>query len=307
MSTSIRTNLDLSRFPAPDAIETLDYEKNYDEVVADFKSLWEAKRIDKPHLPDFTTLNLESEVLAIIFQAWVSRETKMRARVNSAFLARLLAYAKGKDLDHVGANYGVGRMVITPATDQAAAVMESDERYRQRINLGIYAYNSAGSIESYQFHALSADVTIKDVAVDNPHTNRIDLTILSSVGDGTATGQQLANVADALSPKDARPLTDDVRVRSATVIIQPVAFRIVLPGGPAPEPVRSLAQQKVAAYCATRHKIGSALRIDGIIGAARGAGDMEQVLVDSPTADVVPGIQGAVFVPSITATTEILS
>lgn len=307
MSTSIRTNLDLSRFPAPDAIETLDYEKNYDEVVADFKALWEAKRIDKPHLPDFNTLNLESEVLAIIFQAWVSRETKMRARVNSAFLARLLAYGRGADLDHIGANYGVKRMVVTQATEQAAAVMESDERFRQRINLGIYAYNSAGSIESYQYHAMSADVTIKDVAVDNPHTNRIDLTILSSVGDGTATGQQLANVADALSPKDARPLTDDVRVRSASIFVQPVALRVVLPSGPAPEPVRLLAQQKVAAYCALRHKIGSALRMDGIIGAARGAGDMEQVLIDAPMADIVPGIQGAVFVPSVTATTEILT
>lgn len=306
MIQGIKTTLDLSRFPPPDVIKTLNFEEIYDQLVSSFLEQWDEKRVLKPELPEINVLNLETDPIAVIFQTWAFREMLLIADMNAASRSNMLAFATGADLDHIGGTFGVGRMIVTPATEDAPAVMESDERYRQRINLGIYAYNSAGSIESYQFHAMTADPTIKDVAVDNPHTNRIDVTVLSSVGDGTATSDQLSAVADALSPKSARPLTDDARVRAATIITQPVVIKIVLPSGPAPEPIRALAQQRVAVYCVDRHKIGRALRIDGLIGAARTAGDMEQVIVESPTADVVPGISGAVFVPSVTVTTEIL-
>lgn len=304
---SQNTILDLSSLPAPDAIETLSFESIYDDLVADFMTRWEAKRALKPDLPEINVLGLETDPLATVFQAWAYREVLWRSRVNSAFRSNLLAFSTGADLDHIGANYGVGRMVATPATDNEPAVMESDERYRRRINLGIYAYSTAGSIEAYQFHVLTADPTILDVSIDNPKSNRVDVTVLSAIGDGTPNADQMDRAADALSPTKARPLTDDVRLRPATIINQPISFRIVIPRGPAPEPIRLLAIQKVKAYAEERHRIGKVLWRDGIIGAARAAGGMEQVILDSPAADVAPGIAGAVYVPTITATTEILS
>lgn len=307
MSQSIKTTLDLSRFPAPDVIESLNFEGIYDELVASFLSIWAEKRVLRPDLPEINTVDLESDVIATVFQAWAYRELLIRSRVNNAARSNLLAFAGGADLDHIGANYGVGRMTIVPATETDPAVMESDERFRQRINLRVYAYSSAGSIESYIFHAMSADPLIKDVAVDNPHTSRIDLTVLSAVGDGSPTSDQLSAVADALSPTAARPLTDDVRVRSATIISQPVVLRISIPSGPSPDPIRQLALQRVGEYAASRHRIGRALRVDGIVGAARAAGELEQVVVIEPTADIIPGISGAVHVPSVTVEMEVLS
>lgn len=304
---SLSTTLDLSTLPPPDVVETLDFEAIYNDCVADFAARWQARRAVKPELPDFNTIVLESDPVAILLETMSYREVLWRSRVNTAARARMLAFARNGDLDHIGANYNVGRLTVVPATADAPAVMESDERYRRRINLAPYAYSSAGSIEAYMFHALTADPYVRDVAIDNPHTNRIEVTILSSLGDGTSPNDQLGLVVDALSPDSVRPLTDDVRVRSAVIITQPVALRIVLPKGPAPEPIRLLAQQRVAEYCENRHRIGMALRGDGIIGAARSVGDLEQVIVDSPVEDIEPGISGAVFVPTVTVTTEILS
>lgn len=306
MINGIRTIIDLSSLPAPDVIETIDFEVIYDQNVASFIDLWNAARAADASLPAFTAQNLESDPVAAIFQAWAYREMLLRARVNDAARSNLLAFATKNDLDHIGFTFGVERMVIEPDTATTAAVMETDERYRNRIQLGIYAFNSAGSIESYLFHALSASPLVKDVAVDNPHTSRIDVTVLSADGDGAASDDLLVAVAARLSPETSRPLTDDVRLRSAQIVAQAVVVKIVLPAGPAPEPIRLLAQEKVAAYCAARHKIGRALRIDGIVGAARTAGDIEQVIVEAPLTDVLPTVSGAVFVPSVTVNAEIL-
>lgn len=302
----IRTALDLSSLPPPDVIETLDFEAIYDGLVTGFIEAWQAKRTLDETLPEFNAQSLESEPTAAIFEAWAYREMLLRARVNDAARSNLLAFSGGTDLDHIGGTFGVQRMVMEPPTSTSPEVKESDARYRQRINLGIYAYSPAGSIQAYIFHALTADPRVKDAAVDNPHTNRLDVTILSADGDGAAPTDLLEAVAAELSPDVSRPLTDDVRLRSATIISQDVVLTIVVPDGPAPEPIRALAEENVAAYCATRHGIGRALRIDGIIGAARQAGDLETVIVHEPASDVLPGISGAVFVPSVTVTAEIL-
>jgi phage-related baseplate assembly protein len=65
------------------------------------------------------------------------REVIWRQRVNEAARAVMLAYAAGADLDQIGGNYNVERLVITPADDTTLpptpAVMESDTDYRLRI------------------------------------------------------------------------------------------------------------------------------------------------------------------------------
>lgn len=289
--------INLASLPAPQVIEELTFEG----ILADMKADLIARF---PQVEP--VLQLESSVAVKVLQACAYRELLLRARVNDAARSNLLAFSTGGDLDHIGATFGVERLVVTPATDSDPAVMEDDDRFRQRIQLGIVAYSVAGPIEAYIFHGLTADPSILDVAVNNPHTNRIEITVLSSTGNGAASSDQLERVADALSPTNARPLTDDVRVRSATIIEQPVNVRLVLPRGPAPEAVRALAETRIRAYCNQRRRIGRALRIDGIISAARSAGEMEQAIVEAPLADINPGHAGAVFVPSITVVTEIM-
>lgn len=290
--------IDLSSLPPPKVVEELSFEAVLAEVKVYLISRFPAIE---------PTLQLESAVVNQVLQTSAYRELLIRARVNDAARSVLLAYASGGDLDQIGATFGVDRLTVTPATNEAAAVMESDERYRTRIQLGIFAYSVAGPIEGYIFHALTADPTIIDAAVNNPRSNRIELTILSAHGNGEATPEQLSKVSDALSPSRARPLTDDLSVRSATVIEHSVSVRIIVPRGPSPEVIRAGAEASIRSYCAERHRIGKALRIDGILAAARSGGRIERAIVEAPLSDIEPGISGVVFVPSVTVVAEIMT
>lgn len=65
----------------------------------------------------------------------------------------MLAYATGADLDQLGANSGVGRLVITPADDSTLpltfAVVKSDADYHLRIQQVPKGPSTAGSTGSY--------------------------------------------------------------------------------------------------------------------------------------------------------------
>ncbi|EKS7429270.1 hypothetical protein [Enterobacter cloacae complex sp. I2] len=50
-----------------------------------------------------------------LLEILIYREMVNIARFNSGVLATLLVYAKGADLDRLGANYDVVRQVVTPA------------------------------------------------------------------------------------------------------------------------------------------------------------------------------------------------
>lgn len=290
--------IQLSSLPPPQVVEELSFEAIVAAMRADLAA----------RLPEITpTLQLESSVVNQVLQACAYREQGLRARINDAARSTMLAFGTKADLDHIGATFGVDRLTVTPATADTPAVMETDERFRRRVQLGIFAYSVAGAIEAYIFHALTADPLILDAAVNNPHSNRIELSILSAVGSGAASPDQLAAVADALSPDRARPLTDDLSVRSAAIFEQPVVVRLFIPYGPSAEAIRLGAASAIQAYADERHRIGKALRVDGIIAASRSGGQVERVVVESPTLDIDPGHAGAVFVPSIQVLTEIIS
>lgn len=78
----------------------------------------------------------------------------------------MLAYAAGNDLDNIGANFSVGRLVITPADETTLpptpAVMESDTDYHLRIQQAFEGMSVAGSVGAYQFHGRSADGRVAD-------------------------------------------------------------------------------------------------------------------------------------------------
>lgn len=289
--------IDLSSLPPPKVVEELSFETIVAAIKADLTA----------RLPEIApTLEIETAVVTKLIQACAYRELLLRARINDAARSVMLAFAQGEDLDQIGGTFGVERLIVTPATPNDPVVMEDDERFRYRIQLGIIAYSVAGPIEAYIYHALTADPTISDAAVNNPFENRVDLTILSANGDGVATSEQLAAVVAALSPETARPLTDDLRVRSASIVNQTISVLIRLRRGPSPATIQAAAISAIAKHAASRRKVGRVLRIDGIIAAARSAGDVEQVIVQTPANDVDPGISGAVNVTAINVITEVL-
>ena len=90
--------IDMSKLPAPAIIEPLDFEGVFAELAADFRE----------RFPDFDAL-VESDPAIKLMEAFAYREVLLRARVNAAAKACMLAYAAGADLDNIAANFGVQR------------------------------------------------------------------------------------------------------------------------------------------------------------------------------------------------------
>jgi phage-related baseplate assembly protein len=289
---------DLSRLPPPDAIEALDYEQVLAAMKADVRARWDALRALRPELPELDILELETDPIVIILEVAAYRETLLRGLVNDKARAVMLALATGADLDHLGAAVLTPRLELTAATASAPAVMEADEPYRRRIHLALDAWSTAGAQGAYEYWALSSDPSVKDAAALNVAPGRVDVVLLGRAGDGTASDAAIVAVYEALSPKTRRPLTDDVRVRSATIVPQAMRVRLDIPRGPDPDVVEMRARANLAALASTIHAIGRVLRTDAIIVAAR-VGDVEKVTVLEPAADLDPGAFGAVHVSAI--------
>ncbi len=95
--------MQLSDLPAPEVIEVFDFEaikqRKLDRVI----ELMEAKGIE--YIPS------ESDDLMTMIETDAYEEMLLRTRINQAVKSQLLAYAKGGDLDHIGATrYGVTRL-----------------------------------------------------------------------------------------------------------------------------------------------------------------------------------------------------
>lgn len=278
--------IDLSLVPAPDLIDTLDFEAILASRKASLLALW--PEADRPALA--ATLAIESEALTLFLEESAYRELLLRARINDAARAVMLAYATGADLDQIGANYGVTRLTISPADTAAippvAAVMESDSDFRARILLSLAALSVAGPQDAYLYHAQSADARVAHVTAQSPSPGEVLITVLARTGDGTPPADLLTAVAAALNAKSVRPLTDHVTVQAPTIVPFVVTATLSTYPGPDASVVLTQAQAALADYLTSVRKIGYDITLSGIYGALQRPG-VHRVTLTSPAADVV--------------------
>jgi phage-related baseplate assembly protein len=261
------TPIDLTGIPAPTVVETLTYETILAAMLADLKSRDTA----------FTAL-VESDPAYKILEVAAYREFVLRQRINDAAKAVMLTYALGTDLENLGALFGVTRNLITPADNNAippvAAVYETDDSLRYRITLALDGLSTAGPEGAYIFHALKT-ATIKDVAVAGPpevSPGNVRVTILSSIGTGTASSGEISSVLSELTSDDVRPLTDVVSVQSAQIVSYSLNVMLYVYSGPDLSVVSAQALANVQAYVAATHKIGQDVRVSGVFAAAHVSG-----------------------------------
>ena len=223
-------------------------------------------------------MELESEPLAKLLQESAYRETLLRQRVNEAALAVLLPFAKGADLEQIGARFNVAKLVITPANPSAvppvAAVMESDDSLRERIQMAMEGLSTAGPRNAYIFHARSADGRVADASCTSPSPAEVVVTVQSALADGTAEPELLALVAAYLGDEDRRPVADRLTVQSAEVLPYSVTAVLHLNTvGPEAEPIRAAAETRLAGLVNQRRRLGlevnrsaldAALHIEGV-------------------------------------------
>jgi phage-related baseplate assembly protein len=292
--------IDLARLPAPDVVETLDYEETLASLKADLVAR-------SPELAP--VLSLESEPLVRLLEVAAWREMVLRQRVNDAARAVMLPWATGADLDNLAARYDLARL---PGED--------DERFRRRVLIGYHAMSAAGSRQSWMLRALSVSTDIRQVDVWADRPGRVKVCLLArvaaqaaamteaqaAIGEAlfgrhpqhdaatpmrwraaTASDAIVAQVAQALLAEDVRPLTVEVDVTTATVKSVQVVATLVHPPGPDGALLAAQARARLMTMAAqmrfrvdlARAQITASLMGDGV----------RDVLLHAPTQDVPAG------------------
>ncbi|WP_068083131.1 baseplate assembly protein [Novosphingobium rosa] len=301
--------IDLSLLTAPTLVDPTDFDTAYAANLAIAQSL----------MPDFDA-TMDSDPVVKVLQAFAYREVLLRARVNDAARAVMVAYALDADLDQLGALMGVARLTITPAdpTTGAAAVMETDDDFRRRIVLAPQGYSVAGPEGAYIFHALSASSDVRDASATAPQPDDIkalviallqeravdaavvtdmqtmldnavwpgtvEVTILSRTGDGTAPQATIDAVLAALSSDTVRPLTDFVTVKSTEAVPYSVDATLYFDDGPDRSVVLAAARDRLQTYITMSLLLGRDIVRAGHISALMPQG-VQNVDLRSPAAD----------------------
>ncbi|MGL5305432.1 MAG: baseplate assembly protein [Aeromonas veronii] len=283
------SNVDLTQLPPPEVEETLDFEAILAKRKATLISYYPADQ----QAAIAATLELESEPLNKLLQENAYNEMILRARINDAAKQTLLAFASGTTLDHVAGEYELERLLVTPgdpsATPPIDPVYESDDRLRMRCQMAYEGMATAGPINAYKFHALSASSEVADVAVDSPTPGTVRVTILSPTGQPSADTINL--VEQALSAEDVRPLCDLVAVKPAQ--LKPYAVDATLNAiGLGKEQAIAAAKEAMAKTAAAYYRVGTTVPLSAIYAALHQPG-IDSVTLRAPLTDVTCSAQQA--------------
>jgi phage-related baseplate assembly protein len=257
--------IDLSQLPPPALIDALDAESYVAAAVADYRLRW----------PEWTAV-LESEPVMKFIEVLAYRETMLRARVNTAALATLLAKAFGSDLDHIGARFTCKRLDG-----------EDDARYRRRIQLAPEAFSTAGPPGAYEYWALTVAPAIADAFAYAPEPGVVHV-IVAMPDAADVPPEALLAIAEFLGREDVCPLTDTVSVRAAEPVDYTIRAVLQVRRGPDPDAVKAQAALRLAAYRAERYAIASTIYAVGVTAALK-AGGVDNVVMSEPSGDVVVG------------------
>lgn len=280
------SSVDLSQLPAPEIVDVPDFETLLAVRKAAFVALYPADEQDAVR----RTLALESDPVVKLLQENTYREILLRQRINEAAQAVMVAYALSSDLDQLAANYGVGRLVVTPADDNAvppvAAVMETDDELRLRVPQAFEGLSVAGPTAAYEFHARSADGRVADVSATSPAPATVVITVLSREGNGASPADLLAVVDAALNDESIRPVADRVTVQSAAIMPYEINATLYFYPGPEAEPILAAARARLEKYIASQARLGRDIRRSAIFAALHVEG-VQRVELASPAQDVV--------------------
>jgi len=269
--------IDMSRLPAPNVVEPLDYETILATIKADLLAI-------APELGG--VLALESEPATKLVEVFAYRELLLRARINDAAQSTMLAYARGADLDNLAALLGVARLAD-----------ETDDRLRSRAQLSLEGYSTAGPRLSYVYHALSASNQVADVFVDSPTPGQVQvvvLAVMSAENPGGVPGPALlAQVQAALNADDVRPLCDTVSVVAAQVLTYAVSAAIICQPGPDATTLLSAARAACQQYVTDQFRLGHAITISGLHAALHQPGVSRVDLYSPADSVLVAGHQAA--------------
>lgn len=279
MSRMSATTLDLSRYPAPLALRVLDVEAVLEQRLQRLQELAQARGIA------WDVGGLKANPFAILEHNDAYRELLTVAAINDAVRSIMVAFARGSDLDHLAAFYGVARRVITPATASTVQTLEDDAEFRRRVLLAPEAFAAAGPAGAYLFHALTADPRVLNADVWSPAPGEVTVAIQSREGDGLAPADLIAKVRQYLHQDAIKPLTDVVTVGSVTNHIFDVDLEAFVLPGPDAIAVKSAIEAAIGLVAAQRRTPARDMPRSALIAAAQ-IGVVDKVILAEPAGDL---------------------
>lgn len=266
--------VDLSRLPAPSAIEALDPVTLKAAFLGRFVYFWNEQRERDPSLPVFDVQGLEANPASIFAKAWAYLRLLDRARVNDAVRSVLAPLATGSNLDNIVARQGLQRLVVVPASEATGtpALMETDAALLRRYLLS-FDRPSAGSAGRYLYEVFRAFPLAGDARVNGRaiHGRRGDTDVVVSGPAGRdATDAEMAAVRAAVLDPSVLPEAVSVSVLRAARLLYSVTLVIEVPPGPDTSLLASEAAARVRAATDERTVIGGEIPAGFIAGAAYG-------------------------------------
>ena len=291
-ATYSSTTVDLSSLPAPTIVEQMAFDDILDLMISRVQLL----------LPTFDA-TVDSDPAVKVLQVAAYLVMLIRQQFNDAAQQLMVAYATGDRLDHLGALVGVARLTLVPAKSQtgAAAVFEGDDSYRQRIVLAPEGFSVAGPELAYVKHAKDASGDVLDASATSPAPGEVLVSVLSRLGNGTASPDLIAAVRAVVTDPAIRPLGDLVTVAPAQLVEFAILARLTTFSGPDVNVVLAAAQTALASYLAKNRLLGRSINRAGIIAALTVPG-VENVELEAPAADVACTLTQVANATSITVT-----
>lgn len=305
--------IDLSQMPAPACVLPVDFSAELTTLL----NLYVAGM--REHDQTFPQ-PLVSDPAYQILSTVAYRLGLQRQQINEACQATMLAYAVGSDLDQIGATFAVPRLTViaadTSVTPNIPAVMEGDDRFRQRIQIALEAWTTAGSRGSYEYHTLSASPLVLDVYVDRPEfvavatldstVTQLEVTYPARLenpmpGDVAVTllldpsadpDAVKALVSTALDAETVIPLTDNVHLLDAEILEYSVEAVLHCYPGPSAQPIVTAAIAALETYTTTHYRLGHDIAVSGLHAAAHQAG-VQRVTLNIDSNIVVQAWQAA--------------
>lgn len=163
------------------------------------------------------------------------------------------------------------------------ADVETDDNFRERIQLAPAQYSVAGPEDSYRFWVRSAHQLIKDVAVESPAPVEVELYPL--LADGAVPEQSMLDLVSATVLQKSRvPLTDRVSVKAPVVVQYSLELTWWLEARQSASltPITTAVNAAVASFAAwQRAKLGRDITPSELIRQVQSAG-VKRVAVTSP-------------------------
>ncbi len=265
MSAFPFSKLDLQKLGAPTAIDEIAFDAILLEITDKFKA-------DNPDLS--AALDFESDPITALLQAWAYREYLFRAYINNSLKAGMLAFSTGTNLDHLAALVPLQRLDG-----------ETDDDFRQRIQLAPEGFSTAGPVGAYEFHARSVSGTIHDIYVETPTPGVVHVYVMEDIAAAPISTELIQDVGATLNQDEIRPLTDQVQALPAELIDYNITADLTFGAGQDGAALLLSAEASLRTYTQSRRKFGQDISRSGLIAALH-VGGVENVDLTAPATDV---------------------